>query len=114
MKCWRKGRTSPNASTTAPIRACRAVFLPGRRLGGSITTHDYKPRRSPEEGPPRLRSLFAGDGGRLGATALAFRRRWPAEAFDNVDVYPLLARLIGVKPQANDGKLADVAAALTR
>jgi hypothetical protein len=37
---------------------------------------------------------------------------WPS--FDNDDVYPLLARLIAVKPETNDGRLADVEAALTR
>jgi hypothetical protein len=33
-------------------------------------------------------------------------------AFDNVDVYPLLAALVGVAPQPNDGHLADLAPAL--
>jgi hypothetical protein len=32
--------------------------------------------------------------------------------FDNVDVYPLLARLSGVKPEAGDGSLKVVGAAL--
>ena len=33
----------------------------------------------------------------------AFRRGVVLPAFDNVDVYPLLARLAGVKPAPNDG-----------
>jgi hypothetical protein len=32
-----------------------------------------------------------------------------APAFDNVDVYPMLARVLGVKPETSDGRLADVA-----
>lgn len=32
--------------------------------------------------------------------------------FDNVDVYPMLAKLIGVKPEPNDGHLSDIAAGL--
>jgi dihydroxy-acid dehydratase len=35
-----------------------------------------------------------------------------AAAFDNVDVYPLLAHLLDVKPAANDGDLSSTAAAL--
>jgi hypothetical protein len=34
-------------------------------------------------------------------------------AFDNVDVYPLLARITGVTPQKNDGDPATLAAALS-
>lgn len=34
------------------------------------------------------------------------------ETFDNVDVYPLLAELIGIEPAPNDGNLDDVSAAL--
>ena len=34
--------------------------------------------------------------------------------FDNVDVYPLLARLLGVKPEPGDGRLEDVAPALLK
>jgi predicted AlkP superfamily pyrophosphatase or phosphodiesterase len=35
-------------------------------------------------------------------------------AFDNVDVYPLLAKLVGVTPQANDGTLSDLDPSLAR
>ncbi len=34
--------------------------------------------------------------------------------FDNVDVYPLMAKLLGVKPEANDGKLSEVRDMLKR
>jgi predicted AlkP superfamily pyrophosphatase or phosphodiesterase len=42
----------------------------------------------------------------------AFKHGVTLEPFDNVDVYPLLAKLLDVRPQANDGNLADTAAAL--
>jgi hypothetical protein len=32
--------------------------------------------------------------------------------FDNVDVYPLLARLIGIEPAANDGDIDSLLPAL--
>ena len=44
----------------------------------------------------------------------AFKHGVVLPTFDNVDVYPLLAALIGVKPQPNDGNLADLAAGLAR
>jgi hypothetical protein len=33
-------------------------------------------------------------------------------AFDNVDLYPLMAKLLGIQPADNDGDLASTAAAL--
>jgi hypothetical protein len=35
-------------------------------------------------------------------------------AFDNVDIYPLLARLVGVIPRPSDGNLADLAPSIVR
>jgi predicted AlkP superfamily pyrophosphatase or phosphodiesterase len=46
------------------------------------------------------------------ANGPAFRRGVILPAFDNVSVYPLLARLVGVKPAPNDGTIRDVEAAL--
>lgn len=46
------------------------------------------------------------------ASGPAFRHGVALPTFDNVDVYPLLARLIGVKAQPNDGKFSEVAPAL--
>jgi hypothetical protein len=42
----------------------------------------------------------------------AFRRGATLPAFDNVDVYPLLARLIGIAPARNDGDTAPLLPAL--
>lgn len=44
----------------------------------------------------------------------AFRSHVRLPAFDNVDVYPLLARLVGVRPEPNEGRLADLAPALRK
>ncbi len=51
---------------------------------------------------PEMRALFIG----LGPD---FRRGATHAPFDNVDVYPLIAKLLGISPEANDGHLADVA-----
>ncbi|MFM9976886.1 MAG: ectonucleotide pyrophosphatase/phosphodiesterase [Sphingomonadaceae bacterium] len=45
------------------------------------------------------------------AAGPAFRKGVTVALFDNVDIYPLVARLIGVAPRANDGDLAELDAA---
>ena len=42
----------------------------------------------------------------------AFRRGVTLKPFDNVDVYPLLANLAGLRPEKNDGDLATFKPAL--
>ena len=103
--CWRKGelperwhygrhrRVPPivcqmhegwDAATRANIarRAKRAEPMRG--------SHGFDPAL------PSMRALFL-------ARGPALRRGVVLPAFDNVDVYPLLARLVGVAPAANDG-----------
>jgi predicted AlkP superfamily pyrophosphatase or phosphodiesterase len=55
---------------------------------------------------PDMRAIFIAHGP-------AFRHGVTLPAFDNVDVYPLLARITGVTPQKNDGDPATLAAALS-
>lgn len=66
------------------------------RSGGA---HGYDPAA------PDMAALFI-------ASGPAFRKGLVLPAFDNVDVYPLLARLIGVKPLRSDGDPATLAPAL--
>ena len=54
---------------------------------------------------PQMRALFL-------ARGPSIRPGVRLPVFDNVSVYPLLARLLGVKPAPNDGDPADTAAAL--
>ncbi|WP_440222632.1 ectonucleotide pyrophosphatase/phosphodiesterase [Dokdonella sp. MW10] len=54
---------------------------------------------------PDMRAIFM-------ASGPAFAKRRVIAPFDNVDVYPLLARVLGVTPEPNDGDLAEVADAL--
>jgi predicted AlkP superfamily pyrophosphatase or phosphodiesterase len=48
------------------------------------------------------------------ASGPAFKKGVTVPDFDNVDVYPLLAKLIGVRAEANDGDLAPLRAGLIR
>ena len=52
-----------------------------------------------------MRALFIAQGP-------AFRQGVEIAPFDNVDVYPLLAKLIGIEPKANDGDIAPLLPAL--
>ena len=54
---------------------------------------------------PSMRAVFV-------ARGPAFRRGVVLPAFDNVDVYPLLARLIGIPAAPNDGDIAPLLPAL--
>ena len=62
-------------------------------------SHGYAPAL------PSMRALFI-------ARGPAFRAGARLPVFDNVDVYPLLAKLIGVPPLPNDGTLAPLQPAL--
>lgn len=50
---------------------------------------------------PEMRAIFI-------ASGPAFRRHSVVPPFDNVDVYPLLAHLLGIKPEPNDGDFSKV------
>jgi predicted AlkP superfamily pyrophosphatase or phosphodiesterase len=111
MQCWRKQDIPARYHYGANPRVPPYFCLP--QTGWTVTTHDYR-AKSPERGghgydpySPEMAAIFI-------AAGPAFRHGVTLPSFDNVDVYPLLARLIAVKPQANDGKLADLTDALTR
>ncbi len=78
--------------------------------GWTLTTHEAAAKwKTPYLGShgfdnqaPEMAALFI-------ATGPDFRHGVKHDSFDNVDVYPLMAKLLGVKPETNDGKLSDVA-----
>ena len=101
--CWRKGelpaRWHYGSNPRIPPIVCqmhegwdalaRETLLkrPKDAVRGS---HGYDPAL------PSMRALFIAHGP-------AFRRGAVLPPFDNVDVYPLLVRLLGLRPAANDG-----------
>ncbi|HWU14578.1 MAG TPA: ectonucleotide pyrophosphatase/phosphodiesterase [Caulobacter sp.] len=80
----------------ATASALRKRLAEHPRDGGA---HGYDPS------DPTMRAVFVAHGP-------AFRPGVVLPVFDNVDVYPLLTRLIGVKGDKGDGKLGPVKAAL--
>jgi len=61
-----------------------------------LATHGYDPKA------PDMATLFVAHGP-------AFKRGQFHAAFDNPDVYPLLARLLAITPEPNDGHLENIA-----
>ena len=70
-----------------------------RPVGATRGSHGYDPAL------PSMRAIFL-------ARGPAFRQGVRLPPFDNVDVYPLLARLLGIAPAANDGNPATLRPAL--
>ena len=78
--------------------------------GWIVTSHAQSAKmRAPYRGShgfdnqlPEMAALFI-------ARGPDFRQGLVHAPFDNVDVYPLMAKLLGMTPEANDGKLSDVA-----
>lgn len=110
--CWRKGelpaRWHYGTHPRIPPVVCQMHegwnALPREAIARRPTDH---PRGSHGFDPalPSMRALFI-------ARGPAFRRDAEIPAFDNVDVYPLLARLLGIEPAPNDGDIAPLLPAL--
>ncbi|MGH8081248.1 MAG: alkaline phosphatase family protein, partial [Lysobacter sp.] len=77
------------------IEADKVKTSPNRARG----SHGYDPAL------PSMRAIFL-------ARGPAFKRSGTLAPFDNVDVYPLMARLLGIKAANNDGEIAPLLPAL--
>ena len=109
MQCWRKGDI-PKAlaygrNPRVPAFICLAA------VGWSIPTPAWKQpiKRGGSHGydnrAPEMAALFV-------ATGPNFRPGVALPAFDNVDVHPLMMRLLGLKPRPSDGSDAPLRPAL--
>jgi predicted AlkP superfamily pyrophosphatase or phosphodiesterase len=107
MACWRKGEIPARHHYGSHRRVPPIFCLP--ETGWEITTHERLRTRTHvnrgdhgfDPDAPEMRAVFvaAGPGLRPGVRV---------GDFDNVDVYPLLARLLGVRPELNDGDLDEL------
>ena len=111
-QCWRKQALPPRwhygRHPRVPSIVCQmdegwdaipAEYMARRRAAGTRGSHGYDPAL------PSMRALFVAQGP-------SFRSGVTLPAFDNVDVYPLLARLVGIAPAENDGDIAPLLPAL--
>jgi predicted AlkP superfamily pyrophosphatase or phosphodiesterase len=111
MRCWRKSqlpaRFHYGKNRRVPPLLCLANHgwyisdhaTLARREHFSLGQHGY------DIDDPAMRAIFIAHGP-------AFRKAAVLDPFDNVDVYPLLAHLLGIQPEPNDGRLDRVSPAL--
>jgi predicted AlkP superfamily pyrophosphatase or phosphodiesterase len=107
MQCWRKADLPAHLhfGNNPRVPAIECLATPG----WVITTHHAEDTRDyvlrGEHGydnlDPSMRALFVAEGP-------SFRQNDVVPPFPNVDVYPLLARVLGITPERNDGNLAEV------
>ncbi len=112
MRCWKKSevpaRLHYGTNARIPPLLCLAddgwlidtqAYLnrPNRHI--SLGEHGY------DNADPKMAALFVAHGP-------AFKSGLVVPEFDNVDLYPLLTRLLGIRPRPNDGSIGPVAAML--
>ncbi len=112
LTCWRKGRIPKRFHYGRNPRVPAIVCLSDK--GWYVTTRAAKPsqwdkvdggQHGYDPYDPDMRAVFV-------ARGPSIRSGVVLPVFDNVDVYPLLARITGVKPETGDGSLKVVGAAL--
>ena len=112
MRCWNKAQMPPRLHYGSNARIPPIVCVADD--GWLIETQEYleRPKHHISAGEhgydnadPKMAALFVAHGP-------AFKRGYVVPEFDNVDVYPLLTHILGIKPEPNDGAIGPVAAAL--
>ena len=102
MRCWDKSRIPARLHYGHNRRVPQLVCLAdaGWRIATASYLAAHKRTSLGEHGydnaDPRMQALFVAHGP-------AFRRGLTVKPFANVDVYPLMAGLLGLPPAANDG-----------
>ncbi|HUA79948.1 MAG TPA: ectonucleotide pyrophosphatase/phosphodiesterase [Dyella sp.] len=108
MQCWDKTRIPKRFNYGANARVPRLVCLAD--VGWRITTTQYAAKHQGhisigehgyDNADPRMQALFIAHGP-------AFQSGIGFHNFPNVDVYPLMAHLLGVKAAFSDGHFEDV------
>ena len=111
-QCWRKGelpeRWHYGRNPRVPPIICQmdegwdalpAADIARRKPGATRGSHGYDPAL------PSMRAAFI-------ARGPAFRQGVVVPAFDNVDVYPLMTRLLEIPERDNDGDITPLLPAL--
>jgi predicted AlkP superfamily pyrophosphatase or phosphodiesterase len=108
MQCWDKTRIPARLHYGSNARVPQLVCLAD--VGWRITTTDYQAKHAGhislgehgyDNASPLMQALFVAHGP-------AFQSGIRFHAFPNVDVYPLMAHLLGIAPKFSDGKFEDV------
>ncbi|MFC3651212.1 ectonucleotide pyrophosphatase/phosphodiesterase [Dyella humi] len=108
MQCWDKTRVPARLNYGSNARVPQLVCL--ANVGWRITTTDYLAKKDGhvslgehgyDNADPLMQALFVAHGP-------AFQSGIRFHSFPNVDVYPLMAHLLGITPKFSDGKFEDV------
>lgn len=108
MHCWDKTRIPERFHYGSNTRVPQLVCLAD--VSWRITTTDYLAKKKGhvslgehgyDNADPVMQALFVAHGP-------AFQSGIRFHSFPNVDVYPLMAHLLGITPKFSDGKLEDV------
>lgn len=113
MQCWKKSEVPARLHYGTNPRVSALLCLADD--GWIITTHEDAAERKHfplgehgyDNDDPKMQALFVAHGP-------AFKSGLRVREFDNVDVYPLLAHLLAIKPASNDGRFDDVREMLDR
>jgi predicted AlkP superfamily pyrophosphatase or phosphodiesterase len=107
--CWERGDMPARFRYGRNPRVAPIICLPD--AGWTLSTRDFRPTR-PEKGAhgfdpsePDMTAIFVAKGP-------AFRQGVNLGRFEIVDVYPLLARLVGAPARPNEGRLRRLGQAL--
>jgi predicted AlkP superfamily pyrophosphatase or phosphodiesterase len=111
MQCWHKEKIPAHLKFGTHPRVPRIVCL--ARTGWLFRTgHDLATMKNPANGQhgydpadPLMAALFVARGPHFTPGVVL-------PPFDNVDVYPLLMRLLDLKPEPNDGRIEPLLPAL--
>lgn len=113
VSCWKKAdvpaRFHYGANPRVPDVICAAEpgWLIETREGAARHRAPVRGEHGYDNQDPLMGALFIANGP-------AFRQGLVIRPFPNVDVYPLMADILGLTPQPNDGRLADLAPILAR
>jgi predicted AlkP superfamily pyrophosphatase or phosphodiesterase len=111
MQCWRKSEIPPRlhygTNPRIPALLCLADdgWLITTRASDAARKHFSLGEHGYDNEDPNMRALFVAHGP-------AFRRGVVVPEFDSVDVYALLALVLGIRAAPNDGDLSQVVSVL--
>ncbi len=111
LQCWKKeklpGRFHYGHNERIPAIQCMADdgWMVSTRATESKRTHPLLGEHGYDNDSPKMRALFVAHGP-------SFKQNVTVPVFDNINVYALLTKLIGVKPLRNEGTPAATAGML--
>jgi predicted AlkP superfamily pyrophosphatase or phosphodiesterase len=113
LPCWDKARIparyhyGTNPRVPAVICAAEVGWLVQTRAELAKPHFPLHGEHGYDNQDPQMGALFIANGP-------AFKKGVVVKPFANVDVYPLMANVLGLKPEPNDGSLAEVSGLLAR